>query len=231
MVTGETYETTRLGLRMSRSKVSAMSKRAGHHITESGLKRLEAKGSNGGRGFPASTLGWLEYLYGLSDPDGMVNWSAVERGAPVLVHGEKTLFSFHAIDQGSITIWGGRHNREEFRTLPVDSVRLVASTALPPEEIAHLYRTRKRGVDSAYGHRILDYMRTNPGPQSVGGLAYTLGIDNMAVSRVAATLSKRGDLTKIQRGVYVLADTGAASVKTALAQRVMARFDEVSDVG
>lgn len=230
MITGATYESTRLGLQLSRVRVSAMSKRAGHFMTESAIKRLEVEGSRlaGSRNYPATTLAWLEYVLGISDPTDAVDWAAVEKGAPVLVHGEKMLYSFQAIADGGITLWGGPRSREAYRTLPLDAIRLVATTATPPPEIAYLYPSSKgNGVDSAYGKRILEYMNAHPGPQSVGGMAYTLGIDNMAVSRVAAVLVKRGQLVKIQRGVYVVTepteiDLEAASVKTALAERVMA---------
>ena len=231
MITGETYEATRIRLHMSRPKVSAMSKRAGHRLAESAIKRLEAEGSDaaGTRGLSATAVAWLDYIYGLSDPTGLVDWNTVERGAPVLVLGEKGTYAFHAVKEKVVTVWGGIRNRERFHRLPTDAVRLIALTTLPPVETARIFESRYRGIDASYGNTILRHMRENGGAHSVGGLAYTLGFDNIAVSRVVASLTKKGELRKVQRGVFILADSPldpeleAASVKNALAHRVMAR--------
>lgn len=227
MITGPTYLATRSRLHLSRSKLSAMSKRAGHHLSETAIKRLENHGAvlTGSRGYPTLAMVWLDYVLGLSDPAGMVEWSTVERGAPVLVLGEKELYGFHGLGDDTVTVFGGVRNRQQFRDLPLDAVRLVAATALPPSDTAANFQSRCRGVDSAYGEKILAHMRAHAGPHSVGGMAYVLGLNNTSVSRVAAALAKKGHLTKVQRGVFVLREPAveATSVKTALAERVMAR--------
>jgi hypothetical protein len=250
MVTGEEYLKIRLDLGLSRADVSAMAKRAGHSVSQSTIDRLEHKGPAAiGRGLSPGALGWLEYVYGISDPDGIVDWARVERGAPVVVHHEKGAFQFHAAAEGDITVFGGRRNEARFQTFPADRVRLIALTALPPPETARVFESRYKGSDSAYARRILDHMAGTPGAHSVGGMAWTLGMHNAVVSRVAADLAKKGQLRKIQRGVFVLAEEPleplaptklpptpfeneepppdeapedeAATVKSALAERVM----------
>lgn len=243
MTDGETYLKTRLDLGLSRADVSAMAKRAGHKVSPSSIDRLERRGPDAvGRGLTWGAVGWLEYVYGISDPVGVVDWDKVEQGAPVIVHHQKGAFQFHGLtDGGEVTVFGGRRNDEHFRTFPVDRIRLVALTALPPPEAARMFESRYKGSDSAYAARILDHARTIPGAHSVGGLAWTLGMDNAVVSRVAAELARRGDLRKVQRGVYVVptdeagpppngaipdheqdeAPNKAASVKSALAERVL----------
>jgi hypothetical protein len=249
MTNGETYLKTRLDLGLSRADVSAMAKRAGYSVSQSTIDRLEHKGPAAiGRGLSPGALGWLEYVYGISDPDGIVNWAKVERGAPVVVHHEKGAFQFHAAEEGEITVFGGRRNEPRFHTFPAERIRLIALTALPPPESARVFESRYKGSDSAYARRILDHMAGTPGAHSVGGMAWTLGMHNAVVSRVAADLVKKGQVKKIQRGVFVLADDRdvpeqpvesgppvvepepieeeppaeeAATVKSALAERVM----------
>lgn len=228
MTDGETYLKTRLDLGLSRADVSSMAKRAGYKISPSSVERLERRGPAAlGRGLSSGAVGWIEYIYGISDPEGIVDWERVERGAPVIVHHEKGAFQFQGVGEGGITVFGGRRNEERFHTFPADRVRLVALTALPPPETARVFESRFKGSDSAYSQRIMNYVRANPGAHSVGGMAWTLGMNNAVVSRVAAELSRRGDLHKVQRGVYVLPaqvappEEEAASVKSALAERVM----------
>jgi hypothetical protein len=233
---GETYLKTRLDLGLSRADVSAMAKRAGHKVSPSSIDRLEHRGADAvGRGLSWGAIGWLEYVLGISDPEGVVDWAEVERGAPVLVHHEKGAWQFHATDAGGdVTVFGGRRNDDHFRTFPAARVRLIALTALPPPETARVFESRYKGSDSAYATRILDHMRSIPGAHSVGGMAWTLGMHNAVVSRVAAELAKRGQLRKIQRGVFVLPEGGpavpagrspvdeAVQAKSALAERVRA---------
>jgi hypothetical protein len=249
---GETYLKTRLDLGLSRADVSAMAKRAGHNVSQSSIDRLEKKGTAavGGRGLPYGAVGWIEYLYGMSSPEGVVKWPAVERGAPVIVHGEKGAFQFQGVNNdGSIAVFGGRRNEEKFRAFPVGRVRLVALTTLPPPELSRVFESRHKGSDSAYAAKVMAHIRDTPGAHSVGAIAYMLGMNNAIVSRVAADLAKKGELVKVNRGVFVLPcppvdeDLGedaptfsagsatpppeeqeeeAASVKSALAERVMA---------
>jgi len=229
---GDIYLKTRLDLGLSRADVSAMAKRAGHKVSPSSIDRLERRGADAvGRGLSWGAVGWLEYVLGISDPAGVVDWAKVERGAPVLVHHEKGAWQFHAADGGDITVFGGRRNDDHFRTFPAARVRLIALTALPPPETATVFEARYKGSDSAYATRILDHMRSVPGAHSVGGMAWTLGMHNAVVSRVAAELAKRGALIKIQRGVFVLPDRAAGAtpapdaaqeMKSALAERVRA---------
>lgn len=241
MTDGETYLKTRLDLGLSRADVSAMAKRAGHKVSPSSIDRLERRGPDAvGRGLTYGAIGWLEYVYGISDPAGVVDWDKVEQGAPVVVHHEKGAFQFQGLtESGGITVFGGRRNNDHFQTFPADRVRLVALTALPPPETARVFESRYKGSDSAYASRILDLVHSTPGPHSVGGMAWTLGMHNAVVSRVAADLAKRGEITKIQRGVYVLPSdrqqphtnghpiapietpVEASSVKSALAERIM----------
>jgi hypothetical protein len=69
-----------------------------------------------------------------------------------------------------------------------------------------VFEARYKGSDSAYAQKILAHMGAIPGAHSVGGMAWTLGMHNAVVSRVAAELAKKGQLVKIQRGVFVLAE-------------------------
>jgi hypothetical protein len=202
---GEIYLKTRKNLGLSRADVSAMAKRAGHSISQSTIDRLEHKGSGAiGRGLSHGALGWLEYVYGIADRAGVVKWAGVERGAPVVVHHEKGAWQFHAADGDDITVFGGRRNDCHFRTFPESQVRLIALTALPPPETAPVFESRYKGSDSAYATRILTHMRKTPGAHSVGAMAWTLGMHNAVVSRVAADLAKKGTLIKLQRGVFIL---------------------------
>lgn len=226
MHTGETYQKSRLHLAFSKAKVSALAKRAGYTVTESAISRLESIGGEAvgprKRDLTFAAVAWLEYLYGMSDPAGIVDWSTVEPGAPVVIHGETGTFAFHAVENdGHLTLWGGRRNKERYRTFPPMRVRLVSPTAMPAEELASSYRIRERGADIGYGLRIMDYMRAHPSAHSIGSLAYTLGLDNAAVSRVAAALAKKGELCKVHRGVFVLAEESPETVKAALAERVL----------
>lgn len=205
MTDGETYLKRRLNLGLSRADVSAMAKRAGHNVSQSTVDRLEHNGSGAiGRGLSHGALGWLEYVYGIAERAGVVKWPTVERGAPVVVFHEKGSWQFHAVDGDDITVFGGRRNEECFRTFPEDQVRLIALTALPPPETAQVFAKRYKGSDSAYATRILTHMRKTPGAHSVGAMAWTLGMHNAVVSRVAADLAKKGTLTKLQRGVFII---------------------------
>lgn len=206
MTDGETYKRARTGLGLSRADVSAMAKRAGHKVSPTSVERLEKKGTEaaGGRGLSFGALGWIEYIYGMSDPAGVVKWPTVERGAPVIVHGEKGTWQLHATDGTDITVFGGRHNEERFRTFPADRVRLVALTALPPPETARVFESRYKGSDSVYAAKIMGHIRATPGAHSVGAIAYMLGMNNAIVSRVAADLAKKGDLVKVSRGVFII---------------------------
>jgi hypothetical protein len=206
MIAGETYKQTRVDLGLSRADVSAMAKRAGHNVSQSSVDRLERRGSAAmGRGLSPGAVGWIEYLYGMSDPAGVVRWAGVERGAPVIVHHEKGAYQFQGVNgDGSISVFGGRRNEEKFRSFPAARVRLVTPTALPPPESAAVFEHRYKGSDSAYAQRIMNHIRATPGAHSVGAMAYMLGMNNAVVSRVAAELAKKGHLHKIARGVFVL---------------------------
>jgi hypothetical protein len=217
------YKALRLGLGLSRADVSALAKRAGYQLSLSSLNRLEHKGSGtiGSRGLPHAIIGWLRYIYGLDEAD--FDWMDVERGAPVVVHGEKGAFSFIAVeDDGSIATFGGARNTEKFRSFPTKAVRLVAPTALPDPCSADLFDPHPRGSQSTYAARILSHIRSHPGAHSVGALAYTLKMNNGVVSRITAHLAGEGEIVKVGRGVYVLPEEPAPpeAAKAALAERV-----------
>lgn len=195
------YKAARVAAGLSKQDVSAWAKRAGHVVSPHTLDRIE-KGESA-RGLSDASLSYVQYLYGLTDAD--IQWTSVEKGAPVLVLGQKGDFKFiSADDAGNLTVFGGERNKEKFRSFTPSQVRLVAPTALPAVEDASRFETRGRATSGIYGDKILSYMQSNPGAHAVGALAVNLGIDNAVVTRVTASLAKSGKLSKVGRGVFSL---------------------------
>lgn len=196
------YVEARKALGLSREKLSGLAKRAGISVSASSIKRLEDEGEKaiGTRGLSEQTVGYINYILGVGDFE-TVNWSTVEKGAPVIVAGEKGTFSFVCInDDGSVQVFG-----QNFRSFSLDRVRLIAPTALPPVENASMFETRTRGGGGQYAQEVLAYVQAHPGqPHSVGALAYALGRENGLVSRTVAGLIKAGKLLKVGRGVVTL---------------------------
>lgn len=200
------YLEARKAFGLSREKLSNLAKLAGIRISPASIKKLEDEGEKavGTRGISADAASYIDYVLGLggtSDTD----WSSIAQGAPVLVSGEKGVFAYHSTDGESITVFSGK-----FQNFSSDRVRLVAPTALPSAENAHLFEARTRGDGGAYAKQVMNYVQANAGqPHSVGALAYALGLDNGVVSRTVAGLIKSGKLTKVSRGVVTLAGAPA----------------------
>lgn len=191
----------RIAAGLSKQDVSAYAKRAGHIVSPHSLDRLE-KGETA-RGLGESALGYVQYLYGLVEAD--ITWGSVEKGAPVIVLGQKGDWKYlSSNDDGSLNVFGGERNKEKFRSFTSTSVRLIAATALPSEDSAALFETRSRAGSGIYGDKILSYIQSNPGAHAVGSLAVNLGLENAVVTRVTTALAKAGKLAKAGRGVFTL---------------------------
>jgi hypothetical protein len=203
------YLEARKALGLSREKLSGLAKRAGISVSAGSIAKLESEGEKaiGSRGLGPQVVGYLNYVLGIGDFEA-TNWSSVEKGAPVIVAGEKGTFSYVSVnDDGSVLVFG-----QNFRSFTADRVRLIAPTALPPTENAALFEVRTRGGGGAYAQEVMTYVSAHPSqPHSVGALAYALGRDNGLVSRTVAGLVKAGKLQKVGRGVVTLPATSAAS--------------------
>lgn len=195
------YLEARKAFGLSREKLSNLAKLAGIRVSPASIKKLEDEGEKavGTRGLSEQTVGYINYVLGIGDYEA-TDWSTVEKGAPVIVSGEKGTFSFISSDGDSVSVFG-----DKFRDFETSRVRLVAPTALPSEDSAHLFETRTRGDGGYYAKQVLAHMEANPGAQGVGAIAYTLGLDNAVVSRTVAGLIKSGKLSKVGRGVVTLA--------------------------
>lgn len=203
------YLEARKALGLSREKLSGLAKRAGINVSPVSIKKLEDEQEKaiGSRGLSEKTVGYLNYVLGIGDFEA-TNWASVEKGAPVIVMGEKGTFSFVSLnDDGSVLVFSNN-----FRSFAADRVRLIAPTALPPTESAALFETRTRGGGGAYAQEVMTYVSAHADqPHSVGALAYALGRDNGLVSRTVASLVKAGKLQKQARGVFTLPDAPEAS--------------------
>lgn len=206
------YLEARKALGLSREKLSGLAKRAGISVSASSIKKLEDEGEKaaGGRGLSPQVVGYLNYVLGIGDFEA-TNWASVEKGAPVIVTGEKGTFSYVSLnDDGSVLVFG-----QNFRSFTADRVRLIAPTALPPTESASLFETRTRGGGGLYATEVMTYVSAHADqPHSVGALAYALGRDNGLVSRTVAGLVKAGKLAKVGRGVVTLATPSEAPAAT-----------------
>lgn len=201
------YKEAREAFGLSREKLSGLAKRAGIRVSAASIKKLEDEGEKavGTRGLGDDVVGYLNYVLGIGEFEA-TDWSSVEKGAPVVVSGEKGTFSFVSSDGTNITVFS-----DKFRYFEANRVRLVAPTALPSEDDAALYETRTRGDGGVYAKQILGYVNQHPEmPHAVGALAYALGLDNGLVSRTVAGLVKAGKLTKAGRGVVTLPSGSAA---------------------
>lgn len=226
------YLDSRKQLGLSRADVSAFALRAGHKLTSSAINRLETavadsdgvlqstiedKAGNsktvatiGSRGLSEEVISYINYLFGIGE-FGEIDWSGVERGAPVLVHGEQGSWSLSsANDDGTISVFGGKGSAISFRSFAADRVRLIAPTAMPSEDSSALFESAKRGPhgsNSIYSTSVLNYFDKNSGmAHSIGAIAYALSYDNALVSRTVAGLEKKGELLKVSRGVFVRGD-------------------------
>lgn len=202
------YKEARENFGLSREKLSGLAKRAGIAVSAQSIKKLEDEGEKavGGRGLNDQVVGYLNYVLGIGDYDA-TDWASVEKGAPVIVSGEKGTFSFVSADEKAVTVFS-----DKFRYFSTDRVRLVAPTALPPVESAALFETRTRGSGGKYASQIMGYVEAHADiPHAVGSLAVALGLDNGVVSRVVASLVKSGRLSKVGRGVVSLPSTAVSA--------------------
>jgi hypothetical protein len=197
------YRTARESLGLSREAVSSMARRAGIKISATSLKKLEDEGAaaTNGRGITVEAVTYINYLFGMGEVEP-TDWTQVEKGAPVLVLGEKKK-SFHFVarqDDGSVQVFG-----DSFRSFNQDRVRLVAPTALPPIESAGLFETRSRGTAARNGDEVMSYVEKNPDiAHGIGSIAYAVGKDNATVSRAVTALVAAGRLTKVKKGTVTL---------------------------
>lgn len=192
---------------LSREKLSNLAKLAGVRVSPTSIKKLEDEGEKaiGSRGLNEQVVGYLSYVLGIGQFEA-TDWSAVEKGAPVLVSGEKGSFSYISSADGNVTVFG-----DKFKTVPADSVRLVAPTATPSESSAALFETRTRGDGGFYARQVMSYVEQHSTqPHGVGAIAVALGLENGLVSRTVAALVKAGKLTKAGRGVVTLGNTSEA---------------------
>lgn len=201
------YKEAREAFGLSREKLSGLAKRAGIRVSAASIKKLEDEGEKavGSRGLGEDVVGYLNYVLAIGDFEA-TDWTAVEKGAVVVVSGEKGTFSFISTDGSNITVFS-----DKFRYFEASRVRLVAPTALPSEDDAALYETRTRGGGGVYAGQVLTYINAHADmPHSVGALAYALGLDNGLVSRTVAGLVKAGKLSKAGRGVVTLPTAASA---------------------
>lgn len=197
----------RKALGISRDKLSNLAKLAGIQVSPTSIKKLETEGEKaiGSRGLSDQVVGYLSYILGLGTFEA-ADWSSVEQGAPVIVTGEKGVFSFVSANDESVTVFGNT-----LRTFSVNDARPAASSGVPSASSAHLFEKRTRGDGGLYAKQVLGYISARPGdPQAVGSIAYALGLDNGVVSRTVAGLIKAGKLSKAGRGVVILANTSEA---------------------
>lgn len=208
------YLEARKAFGLSRKKLSNLAKLAGIRISPASIKKLEDDGEKavGTRGISADAVAYVDYVLGLGSAEP-TDWTNVEKGAPVIVSGEKGTFAFHSFDGSNVTVFS-----DKFRYFSADRVRLVAPTALPAPENAHLFETRSRGDGGVYAKQVMNYVQANASqPHSVGAIAYALGLDNGVVSRTVAGLIKSGKLTKVSRSVVTLAAAEASAEAPAAA--------------
>lgn len=202
------YLEARKAFGLSREKLSNLAKLAGIVISPTSIKKLEDEGEKavGSRGISTEAVAYIDYVLGLGSAEP-TNWAAVEKGAPVIVSGEKGTFSFHSVnDNGDVTVFS-----DKFRSFTPDRVRLIATSSTPDASNAHLFETRTRGDGGVYARQVMSYVSSHAGTShSVGAIAYDLGLDNGVVSRTVAGLIKSGKLSKVSRGVVTLADSGSA---------------------
>lgn len=204
------YLEARKAFGLSREKLSNLAKRAGVQVSPTAIKKLEDEGEKayGSRGLSENVVSYINYVLGIGDYQA-TDWSTVEKGAPVIVAGEKGTFSFVSANDtdNSIMVFG-----DKFRDFSKDRVRLVAPTALPDVADASLFETRTRGDGGVNARKIMGYVEQHADqPHSIGALAYALGLDSGLVSRTVAALVKSGKLTKVGRGVVTLPDAPAAT--------------------
>lgn len=198
------YLAARKALGLGREALSNLAKRAGIKVSTVSIQRLETEGEKaiGSRGLGPDTIAYLNYVLGIGSFEP-TDWSSVEKGAPVVVAGEKGSFQFITVnDDGSVMVFG-----RNFRSFDADRVRLVSPTVTPHVASAYLFETRSRGVvNTAVGAHIMAYIMENATqPHNVGTIAYALDLDNALVSRTMGSLAKSGQIVKVHRGVYVLA--------------------------
>lgn len=199
------YLEARKALGLSREKLSGLAKRAGINVSAVSIARLENEGDKviGSRGLGPDVIAWMNYILGVGEFQP-TDWTVIEKGAPVVVAGEKGAFSFISIDEsGNVTVFS-----DKFRMFHSDRVRLVAPTALPPVENAAIFETRTRGSGGKYAQGVMEKINAHPDQcHSVGALAYSLGWENALVSRTVSGLVKSGKLIKCSRGVVKLPAT------------------------
>lgn len=218
------YLEARKELGLSREKLSSLAKLAGIRVSPSSIKKLEDDGEKaiGSRGISNEAATYISHVLGLS-ADTTTDWSTVQSGAPVLVAGEKGVFSFGSYDGTNVTVFG-----DKLQTVEASRARLAAHSSVPSADNAHLFEARTRGDGGAYARQILGFISSNPGAHGVGAIAYSLGLDNGVVSRTVASLIKSGKLSKVGRGVVTLAD-GSGAAEAALAPSPEAPAEDGGD--
>ena len=203
------YLEARKAFGLSREKLSNLAKLAGIRVSPSSIKKLEDEGEKavGSRGLSPDVVAYIDYVLGIGSAEP-TDWASVEKGAPVIVQGEKGTYSFVGLDEkGNVTVFS-----DKFRYFTADRVRLISPSALPAPETAHLFETRTRGDGGYYARQVLGYVEAHGDmPHSVGAIAYALGLDNGVVSRTVAGLVKSGKLSKAGRGVVTLPNSEGAS--------------------
>lgn len=195
------YLEARKELGLSREKLSSLAKLAGIGISPASIKKLEDDGEKaiGSRGISNEAATYIAYVLGLST-DATIDWTSVQAGAPVVVAGEKGVFSFGSYDGSNVTVFG-----DKLQTVEASRARLAAHSSVPSADNAHLFEARTRGDGGVYARQVLNYVASHGDmPHGVGALAAALGLDNGVVSRTVAGLIKSGRLVKVSRGVVAL---------------------------
>jgi hypothetical protein len=202
------YLEARKSLGLSRERLSSLAKLAGIRVSPASIKKLEDQGEEavGGRGLSDSVVGYINYVLGLGEFD-TANWASVEKGAPVVVTGEKGVYSFISADDVNVTVFGS-----SLKTVSSKDARPAAPSATPSEANAHLFEKRTRGDGGVYAKQVMNYISQHADqPHSVGALAYALSLDNSIISRTITSLIKSGKLSKVSRGVVTLAGEAVMS--------------------
>lgn len=221
------YLEARKELGLSREKLSSLAKLAGIGISPASIKKLEDDGEKviGSRGISNEAAGYVSYVLGLST-DATIDWTSVQAGAPVVVAGEKGVFSFGSYDGTNVTVFG-----DKLQTVEASRARLAAHSSVPSADNAHLFEARTRGDGGVYARQVLNYVGLHADmPHGIGALAAALGLDNGVVSRTVAGLIKSGKLVKVSRGVVALGaaeDASEAAEIAAPATEIEAAGDDV----
>src|SRR5688572_13119473 len=222
--TMSSYLEARKAYGLSREKLSNLAKLAGIRISSASIKKLEDEGDKavGGRGISTEAVAYLDFVLGLGAAEP-TDWSSIQQGAPVLVNGQKGVYSFVSEADGQVTLLNGK-----IATVASDSARPAARSGVPSAENAHLFEARTRGDGGTYARQVMNYVQSHAEqPHSVGAISYALSLDNGIVSRTVAVLVKSGKLEKVSRGVVKLAGGEAAMTDAEWEASVNAPAEEI----